>query len=105
MVGRGWKKILVRLEDELFELLGDSVDKVNIGQIKEKFATLRVYFIEHGLNHKFREKITDLIEVAETASANICEECGEPGSDEEPEGAKKLGWSKTLCIKHHMERK
>lgn len=44
-----------------------------VAQVKEKFGTLRFYL--YGAD----DTIEDLVEAAERASENICEQCGQPG--------------------------
>jgi len=63
-----------------------------IGQIKEKFGTLRFYM--DGCN----DDIDVLIRAAEAESAETCEKCGEPGS------LRTARWFATLCDEHDRLR-
>ena len=57
-------------------------------QVKEKFGTLRFYVDESN------DKCYNYITFAESMSAHICEECGNPGT------WYGIGWHQTLCDKH-----
>lgn len=61
-------------------------------QIKEKYASLRVY--PSCINDEI-EKIIDLFEIK---SIHTCEECGAQG-----EIRTKYGWKKTLCDEHRNQ--
>lgn len=54
-------------------------------QVKEKFGTLRFYFV--GGN----DEVDDIIEEAELASSVTCEDCGQLGV------LRPGGWVRTLC--------
>lgn len=61
-------------------------------QIKEKFGTLRLYYIGGA-----DEYILGVIDMAEDLSGDVCEICGNAG---------KLcgtGWFKTLCAEHETK--
>jgi len=60
----------------------------SIVQIKEKFGTLRFYY-EGG-----NDRVSTLVEFAETMSGCTCEECGSPGE------LRQGGWVRTLCDTH-----
>lgn len=66
--------------------------QVVVAQVKEKFGGLRFYY-DGG-----DEYIAGLVDMTETMSYNICEECGDRG---ERRGG---GWIQTLCDKHEAER-
>lgn len=92
-IGDGWFKIL----DELSAKLEKEVEKFEndppkLGQIKEKFGLLRVYFqnTKHDVS-----KLNEMIWEVESLSTEICEFCGEAGSLKKSE----RGWMKTLCNK------
>jgi len=61
-------------------------------QVKEKFGTLRLY-IEKGNQTSFA-----IASYAELMSRCTCEVCGDSGKTYE------IGWCKTLCEKHAIER-
>jgi hypothetical protein len=70
----------------------DHVDQVVVTQIKEKFGTLRFYY-DGG-----DDVVRGLVDMAESMSAHLCEECGSPGH------TRSGGWMRTLCDKHEAER-
>ena len=86
-VGAGWKDLVVKMFEDLFELGWNG----ELHQIKEKFGALRVY-IGDG-THAMFERIHE----AEKASHEICEVCGAKGS------LKGKYWVKTLCDLHSEE--
>ena len=63
-----------------------------IVQIKEKFGALRFY-CDGGDQY-----INGVIDMAESMSTSICEQCGDVGH------TRGGGWLVTLCDKHHQER-
>ncbi len=87
--GPGWLELLVPAL-EYMEQHGIRVD-----QVKEKFGGLRLY------PDRYDEALQCLLEVIETRSFQTCERCGEPGR---PSG-NEHGWIKTLCEKHHVQRR
>ena len=80
--GDGWYNIL----EELCESI-KGYEGVEFEQIKEKFATLRVYV--GGVPEEVHKAIT----IAEDKSCVTCEQCGEPGT------MRAGGWLVTLCDK------
>jgi hypothetical protein len=83
-VGPGWLPLIYKLSAELAACAPD----VRVMQVKNKFGGLRFY-IEAG-----SPATHVLIELAETASFGICDQCGEPG---EPRGE---SWVATRCERH-----
>jgi hypothetical protein len=84
-----WKHII----DDLFGKIDKHVqvkdrEHFQITQVKEKWATLRVYC--YGLD----DDIDRWIDEAEEASARTCELCGKPGR------AFGRGWFMTRCEEH-----
>jgi hypothetical protein len=82
------RKIFRRIENILNPLDKyklDPIPKVVIGQIKEKYGTLRFYY-DGG-----DEFIQGMVSFAESLSSNLCEETGEAGGL-----CKKGSWYKTL---------
>ncbi len=82
--GEGWFDILDQLWKDLDELEG-----VVLGQVKEKFAGLRVY-LEPMSSNDFDEAHR-LIDEAEVKSFKTCEVCGKPGKVHGD------GWVFTAC--------
>ena len=81
--GDGWFDLIDRLCEDILK-----VDPTTVAtQVKEKYGTLRFYV------SSAEDEVFDLIDEAEDASSEICEECGEPGKIEG-----KM-WFKTLCKK------
>lgn len=70
----------------------DLVDQVVAQQIKEKFGTLRFY-IKGGDRY-----IHGAIQMADSMSEHICEECGNAGS------RRSGSWIRTLCDEHHVAK-
>jgi hypothetical protein len=64
------------------------VPQVIVTQVKEKFGTLRFYYIGGD------DYISGLVSMAESMSAVTCEVCGTPAK------AKDDGWIRTLCDSH-----
>ena len=87
--GNGWFPIIKDLITDLIELGWDK----QTFQVKEKFGALRFY-INTGSDEIFKK-----IHSYENQSYEICETCGEKGE------LRLVGWYKTLCNKHHEERK
>ena len=87
--GNGWYTLIKNLITDLIELGWDK----QVCQVKEKFGALRFY-INTGSDEIFKR-----IRNAEDLSYETCETCGEKGE------LKLVGWYKTLCNKHHEERK
>jgi hypothetical protein len=88
-VGVGWYPLIKDLISDLIELGWDK----QTCQVKEKFGALRFY-INTGSDEIFKK-----IHSYENQSYEICETCGEKGE------LRLVGWYKTLCNKHHEERK
>jgi hypothetical protein len=87
--GDGWYPLIKDLITDLIELGWDK----QTCQVKEKFGGLRFYI--NGAS----EEIYKRIQTAEDLSYETCETCGEKGE------LRSVGWYKTLCNKHHEERK
>jgi hypothetical protein len=87
--GNGWFPLIKDLITDLIELGWDK----QTFQVKEKFGALRFY-INTGSDEIFKK-----IHSYENQSYEICETCGEKGE------LRLVGWYKTLCNKHHEERK
>jgi len=87
--GGGWYTLIKNLITDLIELGWDK----QVCQVKEKFGALRFY-INTGSDEIFKK-----IHSYENQSYETCETCGEKGE------LRLVGWYKTLCNKHHEERK
>jgi hypothetical protein len=87
--GNGWFPLIKDLITDLIELGWDK----QVCQVKEKFGALRFY-INTGSDEIFKK-----IHSYENQSYETCETCGEKGE------LRLVGWYKTLCNKHHEERK
>jgi hypothetical protein len=87
--GDGWYPLIKDLITDLIVLGWDK----QTCQVKEKFGGLRFYI--NGAS----EEIYKRIQTAEDLSYETCETCGEKGV------LRPVGWYKTLCNKHHEERK
>lgn len=95
-IGKGWQAIVQPLLDYA------ALNNININQIKQKFAGLRVYYMhaksgyDRGGNftkyhtEEFDKMVTD----AEAKAVVTCETCGEPGV------LKTTGWLYIACDKH-----
>ena len=72
--GDGWFNLLDTLCEEITAYLkGKKTPPVIATQIKEKYGTLRFYYIGGD------DYIDTLVEAAEKLSEKICEECGKSG--------------------------
>ena len=69
---------------------------LQIRQVKEKFATIRIYWSsDRGLTDAMNAAVDEAIELAEARSARTCEICGAPGRQ-----FKFGGWVKSVCEEH-----
>jgi len=87
--GPGWWPLLLKLDSRLAITDPD----YTIGQVKEKFGTLRFY------TGPLTEAGRALVQAAEAATATTCEECGKPGTLDASDY-----WMKTLCEAHQQLR-
>jgi hypothetical protein len=90
--GDGWADLLVELSKKIqahLKTISPVVaEEIVALQVKEKFGTLRFYVSAYD------ETIGSFIEEAETKSADICEQCGKPGS------LRGNRWYYTACDEH-----
>lgn len=94
----GWYELLREMFKEIvdrYKLAGLAVD-LEVLQIKEKFAELRVYYSfkqgDSPVNQELRNDIDKIIEAYENKSNKVCESCGAEGV------LRKKGYlMKTLC--------
>ncbi len=87
--GNGWLKIIETAASALDKVRKEKKLDLSFTQIKEKFGTLRLYV------NIVDVEVNQIIAGAETASINICEDCGAPGSQISKGGY----WLRTLCSK------
>ena len=67
----------------------DKIEQPIASQVKEKFGGLRFYLDCYDDDH-----IQGMIQMAESMSYHICEECGNKGK------SRSNGWVRTLCDEH-----
>ena len=93
--GDGWFKILKELFTKIKKI--DINKQVRIFQVKEKYATVRVYFQLEGQQEDkdLYDKIHKLINKAEKKTSKTCEVCGKRGKVRVLNGFQ----LKTLCNK------
>ena len=80
--GLGWCKLLWNMLQELEEVVDENF---YFTQIKEKYGSLRVYYIGGS------DEVDRIIAKYEDLSYKTCERCGSPGE------ANDDGWVRTLC--------
>lgn len=87
---KGWYKLLEPIFNYVEEYNKDKIDenKIVFLQIKEKWGYLNVY------TNFVTEELSKLIDDAENASENMCEECG----NTENVGTRTNGWVTTMCL-------
>jgi hypothetical protein len=114
-VSPGWFGIIDKLCSDIEEISGPDVARIEVQQIKEKFGTLRFYWVlvdegdsnidvivdhdRHGISPEreaaddgLRLRISALVRACEKASASICERCSRPGNLDSDGG-----WWRTRC--------
>lgn len=88
---------LKRVEEDIieakFRTVTPKVMQVVASQVKEKFGGLRFYY--NGGD----EFVSGLAAMAESMSYVTCEECGNPGAQNNS------GWIRTLCQEHQPKKK
>lgn len=89
--GRGWFDLIDCMLDEIEDV--DINKKVYLTQVKEKYGSLRVYFVVDDSNELF-DKVNDIVGKYEELSFIVCEECGASKAE-----LRNHGWYKTLCDK------
>jgi len=88
--GSGWIPTILELLDVLS--LMDSNKKIELHQIKSKFAELRFYYSYLGDDENEKTRIQNIINLYTQKINNICEICGNP-SDK----TNKHGWRYQMC--------
>lgn len=86
----GWIDLVLAFSDHLAAVApGAYVD-----DSKEKFGSMRLQ-----LSGEVTDKALDLVDIYDTLSTFVCQDCGEPGHLRLD-----CGWDATLCDKHAAER-
>ncbi|OQA48419.1 MAG: hypothetical protein BWY47_01052 [Bacteroidetes bacterium ADurb.Bin302] len=91
----GWYQLIYNCMEEIeqhYKSCNADISKLRIYQIKEKFASLRIYL------GSYLDGIGNIINKYEDLSVKICEICGEPGHI-----CVKGSWFQCLCDKHRDE--
>jgi hypothetical protein len=95
-VGPGWRDLLERaLARIAAALAGSPPDAFKLVQIKEKFASIRIYWHSDGLSEAAVASIVEAVDLAEARSACTCEQCGKAGELYVDDG-----WFRTACNEH-----
>jgi hypothetical protein len=93
-LGDGWSGLIetlcARIDTILREAPGASID---VRQAKEKFGGLRFYYTLQGVSEPTERAVREAVDLAQMASAHICELCGRPGSLGILDG-----WLTTQCL-------
>lgn len=86
--GDGWYQLIHDMFqeiDDLYKVQGEDPMEIQILQIKEKWAELRVHL------GNYIEEVDEIVQKYEEKSTSVCEVCGESGA------VKGEAWYKTLC--------
>jgi hypothetical protein len=96
-VGDGWRDLVETAMGRIAGAVAAAPrGSVKLGQVKEKFATLRIYLDRRrALSDQANAAIDEAIELAEARSACTCETCGAEGRL-----FKSGGWFMTACDAH-----
>lgn len=87
--GDGWHDLIDTLCACIQQRIESTGESVQVSQVKEKFGSLRFYVVGGD------EQIKGMIDLAESLSEKICEECGRPGKQKNVKG-----WIITRCDVH-----
>jgi hypothetical protein len=99
----GWDTLIITALDTIESYLqwkhkeDPNAGHIFLDQVKEKFGTLRIYYTDHS---NYRDYVSGVIDLAESMSVHICEECGKPGKTRGD-----LSWMRTLCEDHYIDAK
>lgn len=91
----GWSQILIDLNNTLEAIVPD----YSVGQIKEKFSSMRFYLNPLECSSEDFEKVQEAVRLAEHRSMETCEICGERGFMDDG------SWAKCYCIEHSAKSK
>jgi hypothetical protein len=79
-VGDGWRDLVERAVGRIADVIAAApYASVTVVEIKEKYATLRMYWQGCGLTKAAENAIADVVALAEARSACSCETCGAAG--------------------------
>jgi hypothetical protein len=79
-VGDGWRNVVETAVCRIAEAVAAAPPaSVKIVQLKEKFATLRLYWHGESLSRDTENAVADAVALAEARSACTCEICGDAG--------------------------
>ena len=79
-VGDGWRALVETAVARISEAVAAAAPaSVRIVQLKEKFATLRLYWYGEALSRETENAVADAVALAEARSACTCEVCGDAG--------------------------
>lgn len=94
-MGNGWKPIAMKVVNAIQEYNDNSPEDsvIYIDQVKEKFATMRIYVTYDNVPKDVVDKIENLIREAEVEASETCEECG----TKENVGMRVNGWYTVMC--------
>jgi hypothetical protein len=100
-VGDGWRDLVERAVGRIATAVAATpAGSLKFGQVKEKFATVRIYLDRRrALSDQTNAAIDEAIELAEARSACTCETCGTEGRL-----FKAGGWFMTACEVHGKGR-
>ena len=93
----GWYQLLYDLCQEItdrYEKDNKEID-IEVGQVKEKFRTLRFYYYHEDIDadsEELRKDIEQIVRKYEKNSKFVCEMCGKEGTIRTD-----IPWIKTLC--------
>lgn len=97
----GWKNIILTALNKLKQISKEYNVDINVDDIKEKFASLRIYVSLGNVSETDKtlvwEKVHQVTEEAEEASEHVCERCGKSGELREGQ------WLQTLCDDCYLE--
>ncbi len=92
-LGDGWSQVVALLCERLDTILQEAPGaSIEVLQVKEKFGGLRFYYSRHGVSDEMATALRDAVELAATASLQICERCGHRGEMQD-----KAGWLRVVC--------
>jgi hypothetical protein len=97
--GDGWFDLIDRTCKRIMEI--DIGHHVVFTQVKEKYASLRIYFTVRDIdcmNDDLWVKVENITSEADDESKTICERCGNPGK------VVGGGWLYTLCEKCQLNK-
>jgi hypothetical protein len=99
-VGNGWQDLVETAVGRIAAAVsGQPIGGFQVGQIKTKFGSLRVYLSCAGLAAGPQAAVNEAIALACARSACTCETCGRPGRLHD-----RMGWLVTACDEHAVGR-